>query len=265
MEFRVFYLVRRRGYILKFRVYFMEHIYKVSGMHCASCVDKITDALRNIPGVVNATITLNPPEAKVEMKDHISTAAFKNAVQAKGAYDINDKMNEMIMSSSMDLPEVKASTYKPIILIALYLIGGVVLHGIISSKWNAGMLMSDFMGGFFIVFSFFKMLDIAGFANSYSTYDIVAAKVKAYGYIYPFIELALGIAFLARFNPMLTNTITLVVMTVSIIGVLQSVMNKKKIQCACLGTVFNLPMSTVTIIEDGLMIVMSAAMLFLNM
>ncbi|HEX7367596.1 MAG TPA: hypothetical protein VF273_10895 [Pelobium sp.] len=57
------------------------------------------------------------------------------------------------------------------------------------------------------------------------------------------------------------NLITLGVMSVSIIGVLQSVFNKSKIQCACLGAVFNLPMSTVTIIEDGLMITMSLAML----
>jgi len=50
-------------------------------------------------------------------------------------------------------------------------------------------------------------------------------------------------------------------MSLSIIGVLQSVINKKKIQCACLGAVFNLPMSTVTIIEDALMILMSGVML----
>jgi hypothetical protein len=50
-------------------------------------------------------------------------------------------------------------------------------------------------------------------------------------------------------------------MGVSIIGVLQSVWNKRKIQCACLGAVFNLPMSTVTVIEDALMIAMSGIML----
>ncbi|OYW82093.1 MAG: heavy metal transporter, partial [Sphingobacteriia bacterium 32-37-4] len=41
-------------------------------------------------------------------------------------------------------------------------------------------------------------------------------------------------------------------------------LNKKKIQCACLGDVFNLPMSTVTIIEDALMIGMSAVMLLIH-
>jgi hypothetical protein len=53
-----------------------------------------------------------------------------------------------------------------------------------------------------------------------------------------------------------------VVMSLSIIGVLESVFNHRKIRCACLGTVFNLPMSTVTIIEDALMIAMSGWMLY---
>jgi hypothetical protein len=40
-------------------------------------------------------------------------------------------------------------------------------------------------------------------------------------------------------------------------------MNKKKIVCACLGTVFNLPMTKVTIIEDSIMVAMAAFMLWL--
>jgi hypothetical protein len=121
--------------------------------------------------------------------------------------------------------------------------------------------MNIFMAGFFLTFSFFKMLNLNGFAESYSMYDIVAKKLKAWGYVYAFIELGLGIAYATNFQPLITNIVTLVVMTVSIIGVLQSVFNKRKIQCACLGAVFNLPMSTVTIIEDALMIAMSVIML----
>jgi hypothetical protein len=121
--------------------------------------------------------------------------------------------------------------------------------------------MRFFMAGFFLVFSFFKMLDLKGFAESYAMYDVVARQVKAWGFIYAFVELALGVAYVANFQPWMTNIVTLVVMSISIVGVLQSVFSKKKIRCACLGAVFNLPMSTVTIIEDGLMILMSALML----
>ena len=89
----------------------------------------------------------------------------------------------------------------------------------------------------------------------------IAKQFRSWGYIYAFIELGLGIAYAINFNPIITNAVTFVVMTISIVGVLQSVLNKRKIQCACLGAVFNLPMSTVTIIEDALMIVMSMIML----
>ena len=92
-------------------------------------------------------------------------------------------------------------------------------------------------------------------------YDIVAKKIPVWGFIYPFVELSLGIAYAMNFQPVATNIITLLVMSVSIIGVLQSVLNKRRIKCACLGAVFNLPMSSITIIEDALMIVMSAIML----
>ena len=113
-----------------------------------------------------------------------------------------------------------------------------------------------------------KHIPLATFQNAldkkYSIaamYDIVAKKIKAWGFIYPFIELALGFAYATGFQPFVTNIVTVIVMTVSMIGVLQSVLNKRKIRCACLGAVFNLPMSTVTIIEDALMIAMSATAL----
>lgn len=120
--------------------------------------------------------------------------------------------------------------------------------------------MSHFMAGFFLVFSFFKLLNLRGFAESYAMYDIVAKRWRGWGYLYACIELFLGILFLTDFNPLFTNTFTLVIMSISIIGVLQSFLNKQKIKCACLGDVFNLPMSTITIIEDALMIGMSGVM-----
>ena len=123
-------------------------------------------------------------------------------------------------------------------------------------KW-----MNHFMAGFFLVFSFFKLFNLQGFAESYSMYDIIARKWNASGYIYAITELALGIAFLTGYNPVITNSVTLMIMSISLIGVLQSVLNKRKIRCACLGAVFNLPMSTITILEDALMITMSGIML----
>jgi hypothetical protein len=55
--------------------------------------------------------------------------------------------------------------------------------------------------------------------------------------------------------------VTLVVMVVGTIGVVNAVVRGRDIQCGCLGTMFDLPMSTVTIVEDVAMALMAAGML----
>jgi hypothetical protein len=147
------------------------------------------------------------------------------------------------------------------LLVFGYILGVSLLIEFRSEQFLWMRWMSHFMAGFFLVFSFFKLLNLHGFAESYSMYDVIAKRWGGWGYVYAFAELALGVAFLIRFDPLVTNTVTFFVMSISIIGVLQSVLNKRKIKCACLGAVFNLPMSTVTIIEDALMIGMSAVTL----
>jgi hypothetical protein len=149
-------------------------------------------------------------------------------------------------------------------LLLFFLVGIVGIIELQASNVAWERAMQNFMGGFFLAFSFFKLLDLRGFADSYRMYDVVAIRIPAYGYVYPFIELLLGVAYVTAFHPIATNLATLVVMSVSAIGVVQSLLEKRKIRCACLGTVFNLPMSTVTLVEDSTMIAMAAVMLLLG-
>ncbi|CAM6000172.1 unnamed protein product [Sphagnum balticum] len=58
--------------------------------------------------------------------------------------------------------------------------------------------MRHFMAGFFLVFSFFKLLNLKTFADGYAKYDLLAMRWKPYGFIYPFCELALGRFFARR-------------------------------------------------------------------
>lgn len=161
----------------------------------------------------------------------------------------------------MALPAKSTTTYRPLIILLAYLlaVSGSVLHA--AGGWDTMLAMRLFMGGFFIAFSFFKMLDLRGFADAYRGYDLVAKAWPGYGMIYPFIEFGLGLAYLGNVNPAVVSAITAAVMAISLIGVLRAVLSKTAIRCACLGTVFQLPMSTVTIVEDGLMLAMSVFML----
>lgn len=152
-------------------------------------------------------------------------------------------------------------TYWPLILVLLYISFGSYYLSLLKGDFALTEVMPNFMGLFFASFAFFKLIDLKGFASSYLGYDLPTKLWPAWGYIYPFVELGLAVAYLLRLSLFWTNLIALVIMSISIVGVISAVLNKQKIKCACLGAGFNLPMSTITIIEDGLMILMAGWML----
>lgn len=120
------------------------------------------------------------------------------------------------------------------------------------------------MGLFFVLFAMFKLFDLGGFVSGFQMYDLLAKKSRMYAYAYPFIELTLGLFYLGGFMLFLTNAATLAVMTVSATGVIYSLAKGMNVKCACLGTVLNVPLSTVSILENIGMGAMAAAQLWLQ-
>ncbi len=239
--------------------------FDVTGMTCGGCVSRVQKTLSEF--AESATVTLDPPKATL-VNATLDLNTLNNALQAVGKYRLvaekplalpKETEPEEVEPKETELGWLK--TYQPLLILFGYILavslaiefanGGFVLH----------RFMPNFMAGFFLSFSFFKLLDLKGFASSYAMYDLLAMRVPIYGFIYPFIELSLGLAYVLNFQPFYTNLITFIVMTFSTLGVLKAVLNKQKIRCACLGAVFNLPMSTVTIIEDVLMAAMALWML----
>jgi hypothetical protein len=157
------------------------------------------------------------------------------------------------------------ATYRPLLLILAYLLTASVIVQLPKNGWEGvhwHETIRYFMAGFFLVFSLLKLLDIPAFANAYASYDLLAKRWHGWGLIYPFVELALGLAYLANWNPLITNWATLIIMGFSAIGVILTLLRKRSIRCAHLNTVFKLPMSTVTIIEDVGMAAMALLVMY---
>ncbi len=162
----------------------------------------------------------------------------------------------------------KFETYRPLLIIISLIttpVCAIAIQEILLGNFMWQESMTNFMAGFFLVFSGFKLLDLKGFAHGYATYDLLARKFPKYGYIYPFLELGLGLAFLMRLGPMeWVNIATILLMGFSGLGVLESLSKKRKFQCACLGTIIKVPLTSVTLIEDFGMAAMAIIMLFLG-
>lgn len=232
----------------------MPQTYTLKGLHCANCVEKTSAALK--PLTSGLKVTLLPPQATFTPKKGVTLEQLNAALAKVGAYTLTTSSSTE--EAPLLPPEAKKwlTTYQPLLVIVGYIFGVALLAG-----GSLHGFMQTFMAGFFLVFSGFKLLNLQGFATAYATYDLLAARNRTYALAYPFIELALGIAYLTGFAPSLTNAVTLGVMLFSSLGVIKALQGKRKIQCACLGTSLNLPMTTVTVVEDLTMAAMAALML----
>jgi copper chaperone CopZ len=235
----------------------MTQTYQITGMTCNGCRSKVHELLSRAEGVKHVEVDLARGEAEIEMEGGIEEGVIWAALKDYPKYGIGRVAGDQGRVGWI-------ATYKPILLIFLYITVVSLIAATAGGGFSLMTGMRIFMAGFFLTFSFFKMLDIPAFAESYAMYDIVAKRFEVWGYVYVFIEALLGISYALNFQPFLTSVVTVVVMTVSLVGVLNSVLAKRKIKCACLGAVFNLPMSSVTIIEDGLMIAMGVAMILVG-
>jgi copper chaperone CopZ len=247
-----------------YQLNFMIHTYTIQGMTCGNCVAKVKSELLKLGDIVSADVQLQSPQATLTMNRHISTGTLQQTISKAGNYIITEADGGMAGTAptTNDITEEKSS-YFPIFLIFGFIAGVTLLVQITKYSFSWVQWMAHFMAGFFLVFSFFKLMNLKGFAEGYQSYDIVAKQFPAWGYIYPFVELILGIAFLTGFQPLGTNIAAFLVMGIGSIGVIQSLVKKTSFQCACLGTIIKLPLSKVTLFEDLLMVAMSGFMIII--
>jgi cation transport ATPase len=240
----------------------MTQQFSISGMTCEACEYKIQHVFSQIPSVKSVIAKHIDNSVAIETDKKISEATILEALKPHSKYGL------MASAELQNIPVTQSwtSQYYPLFLIA----GMITLVSFLTSfhlgiyelqHFQVKMFLHNFMTGFFLVFSFFKLLDVKAFAESFQMYDLLAAKLPVYGKVYPFIELTLGILCLIQFQTQLVYIADIVIMGFGALGVIQSVVDKRKIRCACLGSVFNLPMSTVTIVENSLMVLIGIILL----
>ena len=235
--------------------------YKITGMTCSSCKASIESSLNHLDQVKSCNANIKLGELTLILNNDIDLKSLQNSIPKK--YFINEEI-----SSSDRLSEIKSDStnkkskieqLKPLFLILFYITSASILLNFKDWNWNEFTL--DFMGLFFIIFSFFKMLDLKGFPVSFKMYDPLAKVVPVYGFLYPFVETALGIMFLMRIQIIFALIVSLIILLATTVGVTKTLLSKKIVQCACLGTHLKLPMTEATLIENIIMLSMSIIMI----
>ena len=235
----------------------MNQKFLISGMTCLKCKASIENALKSFEAISKLKVDFKKQELVIISSEGLALSTVQKLIPKKYTIlemDFNEKSIDKEFEGKSKIQQLK-----PLLLIIFYITSASLLLNF--KNWNLNEFMLDFMGLFFIVFSFFKMLDLNGFLQSFKMYDPLAKRVSFYGRIYPFIETLLGLMFLMRYEINIALIITLVLLVITTIGVSKVLLQKQSIQCACLGTVLKLPMTEATLIENSIMIVMAIVMI----
>lgn len=260
----------------------MQTVFKTN-LNCQSCVSKVRPLLDAEATIGRWNVDTANPDKLLTLESQepvdarriislVERAGFHAAkVDARAALPVatlpvatlpilerapTGAMAEEVTASAR--PPFRLGTYRPLLIVVAYIVGLTIYTQYVAGSFNMHDAMRLFMGYFFLAFAFFKLLDIGKFADAFATYDVIAKRSRLYALAYPWIEVALGAAFLGSALPLLTNAATFIIMAVGLVGVIGALRKKQTIQCACLGTAFNLPMSVVTVIENSVMALMAA-------
>src|SRR4029079_5408797 len=161
----------------------MTHTYNISGMTCGGCQAKVTSILSQVRGVRKVEVDLPKGEAHIEMTRYIPLPELKSAFKNHPRYELSENVNDPLQNEGSDAIRSWLRTYKPILLIFTYILGTTILVQTGKGTFNFPVWMSSFTGRFFLVFSFFKFINLQAFVDSYTMYDVIARKWHPWGYV----------------------------------------------------------------------------------
>lgn len=238
----------------------LHNKYRIQGIKCQGCIPRIIDTLQSHWTQPTYVVSPDLRILHVHSEVELPLSEIQNVIAGIGDYQlsqISDDINtDKLTEESVALVCYRnIQTFYPLLLITSYLVVSTCLYGF-SHHYTASQYSHLFMGLFFLVFSFFKLLNINGFVKTFTQYDPIASHINTYGYVYPLLELLLGITYLYQYQVLAADVVTVIVFTINLGGVLHSLYLGKQLQCACMGSVLKVPLTKITIVEDLFMVLM---------
>lgn len=258
-------------------------VYSITGLQCGGCVANVTQAVKETYPNIRLSVSHNLKQLTVsyssEELDHLDGVVA--LIESLGDYHVTH-LTEIYLAvgpptvvSGSEGTQVrqsakrktvfcpKLSTFTPLFLILAYMTGSVTVYGLREGiDWMRGMEV--FMGLFYLIFSFFKLLNLGGFVRQFQKYDPISLVLPIYAYFYPLLEILLGTTYMWGAYITEANAVTLGLFSMNLVGVGVALHQGKQLECACLGSILRLPLSVVTLVEDTAMIIMSILGLWLG-
>lgn len=254
----------------------MPKQYHIPQIICESCVELLTNAFAKHE-VQDFTISHTSKILEIHGDSPYSTEALNEMLDKEGlskrykVEEINKKEEKKEEKKIQDGTSVQwkiyeyLHTYRQLLKIFLLLLVFSILTGILQKGGSIFVMLSYFMGSYFLVFGAVKMLSLRNVTSNFSQYDLLGKFVPFYGLLFPFLEVALSIVYFSRRFVLWPEAISIIIFLSTFLGVSYRLWKKLPlIKCACFGDLIDLSISSFTLVENGAMILCAIAMLIIE-
>ena len=154
-------------------------------MTCDSCTNAIKSAIINKYPLSKVDLSLTTKELLISTNSEILLSNLNDLVRLLGDYEISDKKSQENNYVRFDLEKKDKTAFdniynylkdkKPLLIALFVVVASSICLSINSTNDDLiNKFLSYYMGMFFTVFSFLKLLSVRGFASSFSGYDIIS-------------------------------------------------------------------------------------------
>jgi len=159
--------------------------------------------------------------------------------------------------------EAKEKTYRPVIAIfAVAFLMAITTAYAITGGFAIIRTIELFIAFSMCILGIQKLQDLNAFTTGFVQYDLLAQRSVRYGYAYPFVETGAGILMIAGLFTWVVAPAALFVSTVGAISVFKAVyFEKRDLECACTGGNDGVPLGSISLIENLMMMAMAIWMM----
>lgn len=150
-----------------------------------------------------------------------------------------------------------------IALFALAFFMSLSLTSWLPGRELSGATLAGSMGFFVSFLAFLKIIDLTAFLESFRRYDLLAARLKIYGMLYPLLELTVGLCFLAAAHNWVVGVLACLLGVVGSISIILKLSSPEPTTtfCACTGGRIQVPLGALSVAENLAMVVMGVMMI----
>ena len=139
-------------------------IFSISGISCNKCVQEIETTLSSVIQLASIKVFRNPDRIEVSSQQTFDVKELQIIFKESGLskYTIQDFSHRPLQKDQPDQQKAfsKISRLFPLFLIVSYLLMMTLTIAFVTSNFSPMNLMSHYMAGFFLTFSFFKFLNL---------------------------------------------------------------------------------------------------------